>query len=439
MLAQALALAAWLGLAPAASAQLQPLQQATAPLTQGVSRAVDPLLDRTTASLDRALSQARQLQQRQLLRRHRDVLDTDSYDNLVVRGQVLALAPTAEGLARARAAGFTDQAPRRLESLGLEIVPLRAPAGQSTRQAIQTLRKLDPAGSYDYDHLYSGSGGLTTGRVGSGTSGTAASGSPWRVGLIDSGVDAAHPALRGAQLQRWGCDGQLHPDVHGTAVASLLVGDGRQAQPGVQLFAADVYCGAPTGGNALGVAQGLAWLAQQQVRVVNLSLVGPDNAVLKRAVAAAIARGMVLVAAVGNDGPAAAPLFPSAYPQVIGVTAVDPRDRVLPEAGRGEQVDLAAVGAQLQAATPGGKFQRVRGTSFAAPRVAALAAQLLAAQPNADADALLGALAAQARDLGKPGPDPVYGRGLVPGLEDERAATSSGSMEEARSQVRSAP
>jgi subtilisin family serine protease len=422
MLAQAAALAAGLGLAPVAHAQLQPLQQATAPLTRGLSQTVDPLLRDTASGLDRSLAQARRFGQRQLLRRHRDVLDTDANDNVVVRGQVLALAPTPEALARARQAGFTTEPPRALGALGLEVVPLRAPAGQSTRQAVETLRKLDPAGSYDYDHLYAGSGQAQV-LTGLAAASAAPSGPPWRVGLIDSGVDAAHPALRGAQLQRWGCEDQPRPDPHGTAVASLLVGDGRQAQPGVQLFAADVYCGAPTGGSALGLAQALAWLAEQQVRVINLSLVGPDNALLKRAVAAAIDRRMVVVAAVGNDGPAAPPLFPSAYPQVIGVTAVDPRDRVLPEAGRGAQVDLAAVGAQLQAAAPDGRFQRVRGTSFAAPRVAALAAQALAARPEADADALLATLAAHARDLGEPGPDPIYGRGLVPGTTDERTTT----------------
>jgi subtilisin family serine protease len=425
ILAQTAALAALLACAPVAMAQLQPLPplpQAAAPITRTLGQVVDPLMRDATTLADRTLTQARQLGQRQLLREHRDVLDTDPNDNVVIRSQVLALAPTPEALERARQAGFTVEAPRRLDGLDLEVVPLRAPAGQSTRRAVEALRALDPAGSYDYDHLYASSGAA---EATSGAAATSAAGAatPWRVGLVDSGVDAGHPALQGARVQRWGCEDQPHPDLHGTAVASLLVGDGQHAQPGVQLFAADVYCGAPTGGNALEVAQALAWLARQQVRVVNLSLVGPDNALLKRAVASAIGRGMVVVAAVGNDGPAAAPLFPSAYPQVIGVTAVDPRNRVLPEAGRGPQVDLAAVGAQVEAAAPGGRFERMRGTSFAAPRVAALAAQALAAHPDEDADALLSALAAHARDLGKPGPDPVYGRGLVPGTPDEQAAT----------------
>jgi len=425
ILAQAAALAACLVLTPAAHAQLQPLQplqQATAPITRGLTQTVDPLLRDTTTTIDRTLTRARMLAQRQLLRQHRDALDTDANDNVVVRGQVLALAPTPEALELARRAGFTVEPPHHLETLGLDVVSLHAPPGVSTREAVDTLRRLDPSGSYDYDHLYAQGGAAEPTR---GVAATPApqAGTPWRVGLVDSGVDANHPALAGAQIQQWGCDDQPHPDLHGTAVASLLVGDGRHAHPGVHLFAADVYCGTPTGGNALDVAKALAWLVQQRVRVVNLSLVGPDNALLKRAVAAALGRGMVVVAAVGNDGPAAPPLFPAAYPRVIGVTAVDPRDRVLPEAGRGAQVDLAAVGAQVQAAAPGGGYRRMRGTSFAAPHVAALAAQALAARPEQDADALLDALSAHARDLGAPGPDPIYGRGLVPDTPDEQAAT----------------
>ena len=86
------------------------------------------------------------------------------------------------------------------------------------------------------------------------------------------------------------------------------------------------------------------------------------------------ARGFLLVAAVGNDGPTAPPLFPAAYPDVVGVTGVDSKHKVLPEACRGEQVDFAAVGAGLVAADVGGGFSEIRGTSFATPIVAALLA-----------------------------------------------------------------
>jgi subtilisin family serine protease len=143
------------------------------------------------------------------------------------------------------------------------------------------------------------------------------------------------------------------------------------------------------------------------VPVINISLVGPDNPVLARAVQAMLARGHVLVAAVGNDGPAAPPLFPAAYPGVIGVSGVDAHDRILPESGSGDQVAFCALG------VVGKGFRAMRGTSFAAPIVARSAARLLDA-PHADAAAQVRQrLAAEARDLGPPGRDPRYGAGLL--------------------------
>ena len=127
-----------------------------------------------------------------------------------------------------------------------------------------------------------------------------------------------------------------------------------------------------------------------------MSLVGPRNQIVEGVVRRLVQSGVVIVAAVGNDGPAARPLYPSAYEGVVGVTGVDARDRVLAEAVRGPQVDFAALGIYAD--------PRVRGTSFAAPIVAALIAQSSVQR-----------LEASARDLGARGRDNVYGAGLVGG------------------------
>jgi subtilisin family serine protease len=119
----------------------------------------------------------------------------------------------------------------------------------------------------------------------------------------------------------------------------------------------------------------------------------------------------VIVAAVGNDGPAAPPLYPASYDGVVGVTGVDGKHRVLIEAGRGAQVDFAALGADVPAAGRApDQYAPVRGTSFAAPVVAALLAEMQT--PDAAArDRWLLQLQSQAQDLGKPGRDDVYGSG----------------------------
>jgi subtilisin family serine protease len=183
--------------------------------------------------------------------------------------------------------------------------------------------------------------------------------------------------------------------------------------PGSELFAADVYCGLATGGAVDAIAEAFSWLAHSRVAVINVSLVGPPNVMLERVVAGMIARGHVIVAAVGNDGPAAPPLYPAAYPSVIGVTAVDAHRRALIEAGRGPQVKFAAPGADMAAASSPRAYTLVRGTSFASPIVAGLLAGRVRAPDTAQAARAITELADAAIDLGDPGPDPVYGYGLV--------------------------
>ena len=93
---------------------------------------------------------------------------------------------------------------------------------------------------------------------------------------------------------------------------------------------------------------------------------------------------------------------------------MDARRRALPEALRGPQVDFAARGSELRAADWHGGWDTVRGTSFAAPRVARAAATLLQAPDVAVAEAVPARLAATAIDLGAHGRDNTYGAGLLP-------------------------
>jgi subtilisin family serine protease len=277
------------------------------------------------------------------------------------------------------------------------------PDGAGTAQVLERLRALDPDGHYDFNHIYTGSGAApaqTPAPGGAAPEAEAARGVP-KVGLVDSGVDRAHRALRASAIQAWGCAGTAHPSAHGTAVAALMVGrDGRfrGAAPGAQLYAADIYCGDdPAGGSAERIAAALAWLAREQVGVINLSLVGPPNQALERVVAAMVKRGHLLVAAVGNDGPAAPPLYPASYPGVVGVTGVSRNGEPLPEAARGPQVLFAAPGNNMVSAAPGEPpYRSVRGTSFAAPIVAGLLAPKLARPDRARAREAIDALAHQA-------------------------------------------
>ncbi|MFN3566979.1 MAG: S8 family serine peptidase [Burkholderiaceae bacterium] len=348
---------------------------------------------------------------RELLQRHGDALEADPGGAPAVRGEVVALSPSAAALEAARAQGFTVAREEALEGLDERAVMLRAPAGMTAAQALQRLRAIDPHGTYDFNHLYLG-GGAPPGAAAAAPPDAPAQAQGPKLGLIDGGVDVRHPALRHAEVRSFGCGGQRVPSTHGTAVASLLVGRARGfagAAPGAALYAADVYCGEPTGGAAAQLLAAFAWLARERVPVINVSLVGPPNAALERVIKSLAARGHLIVAAVGNDGPAAPPLYPAAYPEVIAVTGVDAHDRALPEAGRGPHVAFAAPGADMLVAVSGSDdLAPARGTSYAAPLVAGLLA--ITASDGSDP---VDALKREAIDLGPPGRDPIYGYGLV--------------------------
>jgi hypothetical protein len=374
----------------------------------------------TTNALDpRRLEDLRLLRIRDLLRTHRREVEPDSNGAPVLRGEVVAFSPTDAALEQARGAGFTVLRERVLDGLDARLVVLRAAEGMATRRALQRLRGLDPQGTYDFNHLYSDSGEVVGGAA---APAPAVDARPpdatVRVGLVDGGVDTSHTVFRDIAIHRHGCSGASVPEAHGTAVASLMIGRSPQfhgAAPGSELYAADVYCGLATGGAVDAVSDALAWLVHEHVPVINVSLVGPPNLMLENVVRRVIARGHVIVAAVGNDGPAAPPLYPASYPDVVGVTAVDVHQRALLEACRGKQVKFSAPGADMSAASPPQSYAVVRGTSFASPIVAGLLAEALGRPDKEAAQRAVADLAAHAVDLGAPGPDPVYGFGLVGG------------------------
>jgi subtilisin family serine protease len=320
----------------------------------------------------------------------------------------VAIDITPAALDRARAESFLLKRRQVLPELEVEISVLQVPEGWSARRGLQRLRKLDPEGSYDFNHVYLGGAAAALAQATPSPpalAGTA--GKSHRVGLIDGGIDGAHEVFAARRIERFGCEGQVVPSTHGTAVAAILLG-----RPTVQeIYAADVYCGRPAGGAVDTIAAAFAWLARERVAVINVSLVGPRNVLLERAVQSLVTRGFLIVAAVGNDGPAAPPLYPASYAGVIGVTAVDRHHRVLIEACRGTQVDFAARGADIEAATTApATYAAVRGTSFAAPVIASLLAELQSPDPVLS-QGVLARWTGNARDLGKQGRDDVYGAG----------------------------
>jgi len=239
-----------------------------------------------------------------------------------------------------------------------------------------------------------------------------------RLGMIDSLVDTAHPALQKANIhsRAFATEGAVLPAFHGTAIASIFAGrdtDYVGLAPSAELYAAAVFEQDAARGeiaSTVSLVRALDWLISSGVDVVNISLAGPPNRLLEKALSRAAGRGVLILAAAGNGGPMAKPMYPAAYSSVMAVTAVDSHGRVFRLANRGDYVDLAAPGVGLLHARSGGGYATSSGTSFAVPFVATAAARLRLLTPYED---VREALLSSVQDEGVPGRDDVYGYGVL--------------------------
>jgi hypothetical protein len=353
----------------------------------------------------------------------------------VAAGQLLLIDQPVAVAAVAQSLGFAILEERRLPALELDVVRVGLPAGMAPAVGRSLLLQRRPGITVDYDDLYSPEGtfslppsdyprrlvawGVAGPRCGVGL----------RLGIIDSAVSATLPALRDADLHRRSFGVAPGGESgHGTAIAAILVGaSGIGLLPGATLRAAQIFGRDAAGGttaDAVAFAAALDWLVGERTQVVNLSLAGHDNRLVAAAVQRAAARGAILVAAAGNDGPTAPPAYPAAYPEVIAVAAVDARSNPDPAGNRGAYIAFAAPGVQVWTPSPeGGQFNT--GSSFAAPFVTgAVGAALLDGSP-ADRGRVEARLAAEAVDLGAPGRDPVFGWGLIRARPSCAIATAS--------------
>ncbi|WP_230482911.1 S8 family serine peptidase [Sphingomonas sp. Leaf21] len=374
------------------------------PVVGGV---VDPLrsgVDRVARTAAETLNTVRRTAYAQLVRDHPDAIALDPNGFPARAGEVVVDAPSEAVLGAVVAQGFTVI--ERDDVLGVPFVRLRVPGGLSLKKALALIERLGGEASADQLHLPSGIAAPVTGGIAVARSG----GMAVTVGVIDGGVE-------GATLSRGFATGAPRPDDHGTAVASLISGRGpvRGALPGARIASADVYGSDPAGGNATALAKALGWLVSERVPVATVSLVGPHNPLLARVIAAAQARGLIIVAAVGNNGPAAPPAYPASYPGVVAVSGVDARNRPLIEAGRASHIDYVAPGADMLAIGLGGRRMTVRGTSFAVPLVAGRIAAAYPALDPGRVGAALRSVDGQAKDLGARGADKNFGRGMVCG------------------------
>ncbi|RKN41119.1 type VII secretion-associated serine protease mycosin [Micromonospora endolithica] len=252
------------------------------------------------------------------------------------------------------------------------------------------------------------------------------------VAVIDSGVSAIHPSLRGRVLE--GRDFSDLPEQqgrcdlvgHGTVVAGLIAGrDDTGAPfsgiaPDARILPGRVLAEYGTDlDDALPgqVAEAIRWAVSEEADVINLSLVTLDRPELAEAVRDALDAGVVLVAAAGNrqQDQQDLPAYPAAYPGVIAVAGVDEQGAHVETSVSGEYVDLAAPGLNLIGPAPGGDGYLAEpqgGTSFAAAYVSGVVALVRAAHPDLTPEQITDRLIRTA-DAPPSGLDPQVGHGVV--------------------------
>jgi minor extracellular protease Epr len=242
-----------------------------------------------------------------------------------------------------------------------------------------------------------------------------------RIGMVDSAIEQNHPAFNDANItaQSFLSGNVESPTLHGTAIAGVLVGkvDNQAALlTGAHLYSGEVFyrqSDYAQGATLNAMIEAINWLIEEHVSVINMSLAGPDNAILKAVINAALEQGVFIIAAAGNEGPAAAAVFPAGYQDVIAVSAIDQNQQPYRWSNQGSHIDYAALGVNVLTAQSQDRTGRESGTSMAAPVVAAALACIVASVPEFSRSQIMSALAAKAIDLGPIGKDPIFGLGAI--------------------------
>jgi subtilisin family serine protease len=238
------------------------------------------------------------------------------------------------------------------------------------------------------------------------------------VAVVDSGIDTKHPEFAGAIADSFDAVGSgAKVDGHGTAIAGAIAAHARLMgiAPAAHLLAVRALIAGANGAEGTGynIVKGVDWAAMHGARIINLSFAGAPDPELGHELAAVRAKGVVLIAAVGNDGAQSAPLYPAADPNVIAVTATDAQDHLFAAANRGRHVAIAAPGVDILVAAPNSTYRVSSGTSFAAVHVSGIAALILERKPGATPDEVRDDLLTTAKQLGPQGRDDQFGAGLA--------------------------
>ncbi|WP_285684368.1 S8 family serine peptidase [Actinoplanes sp. NBRC 103695] len=254
------------------------------------------------------------------------------------------------------------------------------------------------------------------------------------VAVLDTGVDAKHPDLKGAVLAgnnttRPGATGNADTEGHGTGMAGIIAARGRGDRGVVGIAPAAKILPIRPADDPYFAADGIRWAVRHGAKVINMSFGLPDSETLHSAIREASDAGVVLVSSVGNTGDKDnKPDYPGAYPEVIGVGAVGRDGKVAKFSQHGPQVDLVAPGVDIEQAGLYGTYRNGFGSSNSAAVVSGAAALILAEFPDLTPQQVADRLSSTAKDKGDKGRDDYYGHGeldLVKALTAPQPSSSS--------------
>lgn len=282
----------------------------------------------------------------------------------------------------------------------------------------------DPFAELQYAFAKMGLTRLTDGESGEGV----------KLAVIDSGIRADHPAIGGQVTASFSAfpeaDGATLNADHGTAVASIIAAQSgmKGVARDVALMSAQVFRFNEAGhmvGDSYDIVRGIDWAVANGAKILNLSFAGRQDSLLAAAVDAADAKGVIMVAAAGNEGADAPAAYPAAYDNVIAVTATDEDDGLYDFANRGTHVELAAPGVDVLVAAGLDGYGLQTGTSMATAYISGSVALMLGREPDLAVRAIKERLARSALDLGETGRDRDFGFGRLDAFKAVTNVTQS--------------
>ncbi len=281
------------------------------------------------------------------------------------------------------------------------------------------------------------------------------------VGVVDTGIDVNHPALK-AVYRGTKEDGTMDhnynffdatkgrkdaydDNMHGTHVSGTIAGHANGdapatgVAPGAKLIGSKILS-ASGSGTLQGVMKGLEWMLaptdsngqnadpSKAPDIISNSW-GTNNGKdqsFRKLLQAFLAAGITPVFAAGNSGPRAGSVgTPGSNPEVISVAATDKADKVASFSSRGpspikdektgsdRKPDISAPGHQITSTVPGGGYKTISGTSMATPAVSGVIALLLSKHKDLTNDEIVKAINTTARDIDAPGYDYNAGNGII--------------------------